>query len=104
MKKDTLPTAIVLASLAALGYGDTYLVPALRVTDEGGLREHIQTLASGRVRGPGHYGNENIVNTIMVIADALGHQGSKRRLYHGPAFLGHRWAFAPNASRYGRAS
>ena len=46
MKKDTLQTAIALASLAALGDDDTYLAPALRVIDEGGLREHIQTLAS----------------------------------------------------------
>ncbi len=40
----------------------------------------------------GHYGNENIVHMIMVTAEVFGHQELKRWLYHGPAFLGQRWA------------
>ncbi len=63
MKSPTLRTTIVLTSLSALGCGDSYLAPALRVIDEGGLREHIQTLASAEFegRGPSTPGEEKTV-------------------------------------------
>ncbi len=63
MKSPTLRTAIALTTLSALGCGDSYLAPAHRVIDEGGLREHIQTLASDEFegRGPSTPGEEKTV-------------------------------------------
>ncbi len=59
---------IACLAVAALGCGDSYLTPAHRVIDEGGLREHIQTLASDEFegRGPSTPGEEK---TVAYIAD-----------------------------------
>ena len=74
MKSPTLRTTIVLTSLSVLGCGDTYLAPALRVIDEEGLREHIQTLASDEFEGraPSSHGEEL---TIRYLADAFQQMG-----------------------------
>ena len=74
MKSPTLRTTIALTTLSALGCGDSYLVPALRVIDEGGLREHIQTLASDEFEGraPSSHGEEL---TIQYLADAFQQMG-----------------------------
>ncbi len=70
MKSPTLRTTIALTTLSALGCGDTYLTPALRVIDEGGLREHIQTLESDEFEGraPSSQGEEL---TVQYLADAF---------------------------------
>ncbi len=74
MKSPTLRTTIALTTLSALGCGDTYLTPALRVIDEGGLREHIQTLASDEFEGraPSSQGEEL---TVQYLADAFRQMG-----------------------------
>ncbi|MCH7474639.1 MAG: M28 family peptidase [Gemmatimonadetes bacterium] len=74
MKSPTLRITIVLTSLSVLGCGDTYLAPALRVIDEEGLREHIQTLASDEFEGraPSSHGEEL---TIRYLADAFQQMG-----------------------------
>jgi len=74
MKSHTLRTTIVLTSLSALGCGDSYLAPALRVIDEAGLREHIQTLASDEFEGraPSSHGEEL---TVRYLADAFQQMG-----------------------------
>ena len=74
MKSPTLRTTIVLTSLSALGCGDSYVTPALRVIDEAGLREHIQTLASDEFEGraPSSHGEEL---TIRYLADAFQQMG-----------------------------
>ena len=78
MKSPTLRTIIVLIGLSALGCGDSYLTPALRVIDEGGLREHIQTLASDEFEGraPSSHGEEL---TIGYLADAFQQMGLQPR-------------------------
>ena len=74
MKSPTLRITIVLTSLSVLGCGDSYLAPALRVIDEAGLREHIQTLASDEFEGraPSSHGEEL---TIRYLADAFQQMG-----------------------------
>jgi len=74
MKSPTLRTTIVLACLSALGCGDSYVTPALRVIDEAGLREHIQTLASDEFEGraPSSHGEEL---TVRYLADAFQQMG-----------------------------
>jgi len=73
--KRTFDRAIcVLGALAITACGDSYLAPALRVIDEGGLREHIQTLASDEFEGraPSSHGEEL---TVQYLADAFRQMG-----------------------------
>ena len=74
MKSHTLRTTIALTALSALGCGDSYVTPALRVIDEAGLREHIQTLASDEFEGraPSSHGEEL---TVRYLADAFQQMG-----------------------------
>jgi Zn-dependent M28 family amino/carboxypeptidase len=65
---------ILLVGLAALGCGDAYLTPELRVIDETGLREHTQRLASDEFEGraPSSHGEDL---TVQYLADTFQRMG-----------------------------
>lgn len=74
MMKSSSVSLIACFAVAALGCSDSYLAPAHRVIDEGGLREHIQTLSSDEFegRGPSTPGEEKTVTYIADRFQSLG--------------------------------
>ncbi len=60
--------------ISALGCGDSYLTPTLRVIDEAGLTEHIQVLASDELEGRGPSSPGETL-TVQYLSDAFEQMG-----------------------------